>query len=104
VTPLQWVKWVLGGLAVLVAVMFTVQNSSRLTDLSLDLGFWAIHLERPLPLVYFLWGTLVVGFLAGFGLSALSRSADDRRRRDLEGQAERAKFGGSPRGGSDWAG
>ena len=47
-TPLQWTKWIAGALLVLVAVMFTVQNSSRLADLSLDLGFWAVHLERPL--------------------------------------------------------
>lgn len=103
-TPLQWTKWIAGALLVLVAVMFTVQNSSRLADLSLDLGFWAVHLERPLPLVYLLWGTLVGGFLAGFGWSAAMRAADDRRARELEGMAERAKFNANPRGGSDWAG
>jgi hypothetical protein len=59
-------------LAVLgLAVLFTIQNSSRLTDLSLDLGMAAWHLERPLSVPALLWGAFALGVVGGLLLSWL---------------------------------
>ena len=63
--PTHWVLLGLTLCVVSVAALFTVQNSGRTTDLSLDLYFWAWHLERDVAVPYLLWGTLGGGFLFG---------------------------------------
>lgn len=62
---MRWVWGGLGAVVVLFAGLFTVQNSSRTAQLSLDLGVAAWQLERPLPLPALLWGALAVGLLLG---------------------------------------
>jgi hypothetical protein len=82
-------RWVWGGLvtvAVAVVVLFAVQNSSRTTQLSLDLGFTAWQLERAVPIP----ALLGITFLGGLVLGAVPmwvrslRSAS--RVRELESQ------------------
>jgi len=63
--PTHWILLGLTLCVLTVAALFTVQNSGRTTDLSLDLYFWAWHLERDVVVPYLLWGTLGGGFLAG---------------------------------------
>jgi hypothetical protein len=62
---MRWVWGSSGAVAVLVAVLFTIQNSARTTQLSLDLWLAAWQLERPVPVPALLWGTLLVGLLVG---------------------------------------
>jgi hypothetical protein len=56
-----------------VGYLFIVQNSQRVTDLSLDLGFLgAVHLQQPMAVTHLLGIALGSGFLGGLILGALS--------------------------------
>lgn len=61
-------RWVWGSLVAAVALLvalFAIQNSSRTTQLSLDLGFAAWQLDREVPVPALLGGTLLVGLVVG---------------------------------------
>jgi uncharacterized integral membrane protein len=95
---MSWTRWtalVIGLLVILVAVMFTLQNSARVSDLSLNLGFAAWHLQAPAPVPWLLWGAL-----GGWGF--IGRLKDGRRLRELETRAARADVGGRGGGGDGW--
>jgi hypothetical protein len=51
--------------AAAVGALFTVQNSTRTTDLSLDLFVVAYHLESPQPVPHLLWAAFGIGLLVG---------------------------------------
>jgi len=53
------------------AVLFTIQNLNRVSDLSLNLGFVAVHLKDPQPLPYLLWSAFGGGALCGVIFAAL---------------------------------
>lgn len=95
----RWLMLTLVSLVVLVAWLFTIQNSLRTTDLSLDLYFTAFHLERPLAVPYLLWAAFGAGLLLGGGWGLLSRLAAQRRVRDLEQDLARASV---KRADDDW--
>ena len=84
----------LGTLGLLVAVglgaLFTIQNSGRTSDLSLDLGFYAVHLAAPQPLPHLLWVAFAAGLLLGGGWGILQWNATRGRIRDLEQRLTRA--------------
>ena len=61
----RWFQLVSVLLVGLVGTLFTVQNSSRTSDLSLDLWFAAWHLQAPAPLPVLLWVAFAVGLLVG---------------------------------------
>ena len=71
-TPTRWFMLGLSLCVIAVAAMFTIQNSGRTTDLSLDLYSWAWHLKRDAVIPYLLWGTLGSGFLVGSVVGRLS--------------------------------
>ena len=48
-----------------VGTLFTVQNASRTTDLSLDLYVVAYHLQEPQPIPHLLWAAFGIGLLVG---------------------------------------
>lgn len=100
-TPGRWVALVVVLIVALLGTMFTVQNLSRTTDLSLNLWLWAWHLENPLPIPALLWGTFGGGFLMGGMWSILGRMSSGRRIRDLEAQVAQASFGTNV--DDDWA-
>jgi hypothetical protein len=84
---MRWVWGGLGAAVVLFTGLFTVQNSSRTAQLSLDLGVagWQWQLERPLPLPALLWGALAVGLLLGavpLWLRSLRRKLKSKTNRD----------------------
>lgn len=76
--PVHWILLVVTLLVLSIAVLFTVQNSMRMTDLSLDLWFWATHLKSPVAVPYLLWGTLFGGFLTGFIVGRVGRSSANK--------------------------
>jgi hypothetical protein len=78
VTPVRWVMLVLVLLVILFATLFTVQNSSRVTDLSLDLWFTAFHLSDSVPVPYLIWGAFGGGLLVGGSWSVFSRIGGGR--------------------------
>ena len=56
-----------------VGYLFVVQNSERVTDLSLDLGaLGAVHLQQPMAITQLLGIALGSGLLGGLILGALS--------------------------------
>jgi len=68
------------ALVVLLAALFTVQNFSRLSDLSLDLGLVAMHLKQPQPLPVLMWGAFFVGLISGLvGAVLLGRGSRPER-------------------------
>lgn len=102
---MSWTRWtalVIGLLVILVAVMFTLQNSARVSDLSLNLGFAAWHLQAPAPVPWLIWGALGLGLLLGGGWGFIGRLKDGRRLRELETRAARADVGGRGGGGDGW--
>ena len=78
------------GLVAAVGVLFTVQNSGRMTDLSLDLGFTAFHLAEPQPLPYLLWGAFGIGLLLAGTWGVFQRMGVNRHTREFETHAARS--------------
>jgi len=77
---------IVAAAAVAVAALFTVQNSGRTTDLSLDLWVKAFHLQEPQPIPYLLWAAFGIGLLVGGTWGLMGRvgsgSSDDDADRD----------------------
>jgi uncharacterized integral membrane protein len=99
VKPIHWTLLVIGLLVVSLAALFTVQNSARMTDLSLDLFFTALHLKHPVAVPYLLWGTLFGGFLTGFVVGRIGRSRADR---DAPAPYAPSTGGSTSSVGDDW--
>lgn len=91
---LRWTMLVLVLLVVGVAALFTIQNSSRLTDLSLDLWVVAFHLKSAVPLPALLWAAFGVGGIGGLLVGLRLRASAVRKVRTLEQQLARASLGG----------
>ena len=94
-------RWVWAGIAVvglLVATLFTVQNSARTTQLSFDLGFAAWQLERPVAIPALIGGCVLVGILLGAVPMWLRSARLAGRVRELEAKdALGSAMGTSPR-------
>ena len=76
-----------------VGTLFTIQNSSRVTDLSLDLWVFATHLQEPIAVPYLLWGAFGGGLLLGLAWSVVARMRMSGKLNDLEVRAARADLG-----------
>lgn len=98
-SPTRWVLLVLVTLVLFVAVLFTVQNSGRLTDLSLDLYFSAFHLKRQVAVPYLLWGTLGSGLLLG---GIIGRLGGRDRARDGYTTTSGGSYSAGSRSDDDW--
>lgn len=84
------------GLAV--AALFYVQNSLRVTDLSLNLGFWATQLKEPVSIPLALYLCFGGGALLGAVVTGLGWARDREKIQDLERKLARASLqhGGEP--------
>ena len=86
-------RYVVGTLVTVIAlligvvVLFGVQNSSRVTQLSLNFGFYAAELQKPVSVVYLIFGSFgagfLVSFLAFFPRSMRARSKVSKLEREL---------------------
>ena len=81
---MRWFKLTVAALAVLSIVCFTVQNSSRTTDLSLDLWVGAWKLADPAPIPMLMWGCFAGGAVLMWAAGARRNMALSRRVRQLE--------------------
>lgn len=90
----RWTLLILTLLVVLIAVLFTIQNSSRVSDLSLDLGFVAFHLTEALPVPALIWSSFGLGALGGLVAGLWLRARALRKVRNLEQELARASLGG----------
>lgn len=79
---------IVGLLVVAAGALFAVQNSSRTTQLSFDLGVAAWQLAEPVSVPILIGITLGVGFVLGMAtvgvLSALRSRRRTNAKRDLE--------------------
>jgi hypothetical protein len=78
------------------AILFTVQNMSRTSLLSLDLWVVGVQLGEPQPLPYLLWTALALGLLMGLGWGMQGRRKSLRRIRQLEADRVRQELGKAP--------
>lgn len=76
------------------ATLFTLQNLSRVTGLSLSLGLWGVQLAAPLPVPYLLWIAFGLGILLGSVWAVYERVAAGRKVHDLQRKLSRASLGG----------
>lgn len=79
--------------AVAVGALFAVQNSLRLTNLSLNLWFVAFELKDPLPVPYLLIGAFGGGLVLAGALGSMNRMGLQRRIRQLEQDVARRSVG-----------
>lgn len=102
---MRWFKIGLALLTVVLLAAFFVQNSSRTTGLSFDLGFAAWALASPISVPALMAACFFGGALVAFGLGYLGRLALSRRVRQLEQElALRGRGGAAESGGGGWAG
>lgn len=95
----RWFQLVFAVLVTLVIGMFWVQNSSRTSDLSLDLYVYGFQTATPQPLPLLLLSAVGVGLIVGGGWGLIQHLSDKSRIRELEEQASRASLA---RPTSDW--
>ncbi len=77
-----WTVVVLLCIGAFVAALFVVQNSTRTTQLSLNLGFAAWELARPVNLPVLMGICIGAGWLTGLGTWAVFAARSARRRVD----------------------
>jgi len=85
--------------AAAVGALFTVQNASRTTDLSLDLFVVAYHLDQPQPIPHLLWIAFGAGLLIGGVWGLVSRIGGGSRGREVEEEPEGSSYEASD---DDW--
>ncbi len=81
---MTYAKLTAAALALLSIVCFTVQNSSRTTELSLDLYLGAWKLVDPAPIPMLMWGSFALGALGAWLYNFRKGLALSRRVRQLE--------------------
>jgi uncharacterized integral membrane protein len=65
-----------------IGVLFYIQNATRTTQLSLDVGVWAWQLEQPVSVPLLVLASFAVGFLAAtVALGMISMRQSSRMRR-----------------------
>ena len=86
----RWFLLIVLVATVAVGALFTIQNSMRMADLSLNLWVVAFELKQPLPIPYLLIGSFGAGLVLAGALGSINRMGLQRRIRDLEQQAARS--------------
>jgi uncharacterized integral membrane protein len=85
----RWFILIVLVLAAAVGALFTIQNGSRVSDLSLDLMVVAYQLKNPAPIPYMLWAAFGSGLLLAGSWGTFQRLGLQRRVRDLEQEVAR---------------
>ena len=80
----RWFILIVIVAAVAIGALFTIQNSGRMTDLSLNLWVVAFELREPQPVPYLLLGAFGGGLILAGALGSISRLGLQRRIRELE--------------------
>lgn len=81
---MRYAKLTAVGLVVLCVACFTVQNSSRTTQLSFDLYFGAWKLVDPAPVPMLMWGSFLLGAVVVWTYTLGKSMTLSRRVRQLE--------------------
>ena len=99
---MKWFKLALVGSAAFALFAFTVQNSSRTTQLSLDVGLAAWKLVDPAPIPMLMWGCFALGTVVTWSLGMRRNLVLSRRVRQLEQEMALAGKSATPKDGG-WA-
>ena len=87
-----------------VATLFTIQNMSRTSGLSLDLWVVGLQLGKPQPVPYLLGSALACGLILGVGWGIQSKRKANQKIRQLESDLVRMELGRAPEpASSDWS-
>ena len=86
----RWFLLIVLVATVAVGALFTVQNSMRLTELSLNLWVVAFELKEPLPIPYLLIGAFGAGTVLAGALGSVNRMSLQRKIRQMEQQSARS--------------
>lgn len=86
----RWIKLILLVFAAAFLALFTVQNLSRTSELSLDLGLVAYKLAEPQPIPYMLLTAFGAGLLLAGFLGIFQRMGMTKQIRNLERDAATA--------------
>lgn len=70
--------------ALVVGTLFAVQNASRTTQLSLNLGFFAAELTQPVSLPLLMAVCVGTGFVVGWLVAAIRGALRRRRQQDAD--------------------
>ena len=81
---MRYAKWIGLALAATVLYAFTVQNSSRTTQLSLDLYFGAWKLQDEASISAVVWASFLAGAVTFGGWGWWRAAAASRRARRME--------------------
>ena len=95
----RWFVLIILVLTGALGALFTIQNSSRLTDLSINLWVVAFELVEPQPVPYLLLGAFGAGLILAGTLASFNRFGLQRRIRELEQQVARQ---GTRTSDDDW--
>ena len=88
-------RWlILFGLVATAALgaLFAIQNSSRMTELSLNLWIVAFELAEPQPVPYLILGAFGVGLILAGALGSFNRLGLQRKIRKLEQEIARSSL------------
>lgn len=96
---MKWFKLSVAAVVAFSIAAFTVQNSSRTTQLSLDLSVAAWQLVDPAPVPMLMWGCFVLGALVAWSLSVRRNLVLARRIRQLEQEMALAGKSATPKDG-----
>ena len=88
----RWLMLIVIVSAVAVGALFTIQNSVRLTNLSLNLWVVAFELKEAQPVPYLLLGAFGGGLVLAGALGSISRLGLQRRIRELEQDVARGNL------------
>lgn len=83
---MRWLKLTLVVLVLATGAAFTVQNTGRTTQLSLDVGFAAWRLAHPVTVSALVWASFGAGLLLAGTWGLLRSAALARKVRQLEQQ------------------
>ena len=86
----RWFILVMLVLAAALGGLFTIQNSSRLTELSINLWVVAFELSEPQPIPFLILGAFGFGLILAGALGSFNRMGLQRKIRDLERQVARS--------------
>ena len=96
---MKWFKLALVGIAAFSIFAFTVQNSSRTTQLSLDIGVAAWKLMDPAPIPMLMWACFVLGAVMTWAAGMRRNLVLARRVRQLEQEMALAGKSATPKDG-----
>ena len=88
----RWFILIVLVLTAALGALFTIQNSSRVTELSINLWVVAFELAEPQPVPFLILGAFGAGLILAGALGSFNRMGLQRKIRELERQAAQSSI------------